>query len=195
MKITTSTAYSLITSSKAASKQEKLNDAVESFLITYKVKDHEKNAIRLRFTRMIVKYHEKNAIRLRFTRMISSRPKNNYNDARSNWENDIFYEKNMAGHPSSDLSDEPCTNVPRTLLSTQVTNIESFAEENNITREEALERIVEECTRKWQIKESKKSVVIEDAVSVMFNIGLSISQYQLLRTLCLPYLSPYSKFY
>ena len=67
MKITNSTAYSLITSSKAASKQEKLNDAIESFLITYKVK-----------------YHEKNAIHLRFTRMIASRPKNNYNDARSN---------------------------------------------------------------------------------------------------------------
>ena len=106
IKITNSTAYSLITSSKAASKQEKLSDAVESFLITYKVKDHEKNAIRLRFTRMI-----------------ASRPKNNYNDAK----------------------------VQQTLLSTQVTNIKRFAEENNITREEALERIVEECKRKWQM--------------------------------------------
>ena len=56
--------------------------------------------------------------------MIASRPKNNYNDARSNWENEIFYEKSMAGRPSSDLSDELCTKVQRTLLSTQVTNIE-----------------------------------------------------------------------
>ena len=163
-----STAYSLITSSKAASKQEKLNDAVESFLITYKVKDHEKNAIRLRLTRMI-----------------ASRPKNNYNDASSNWENEIFYEKSMVGCPFSGLSDEPCST--NTFVNSSYQYREFFAEENNITCEKALERIVEKCTRKWQIKESKKSVVIEGAVSVMFNIGLSISQYQLLRTLCLPY--------
>ena len=74
------------------------------------------------------------------------------------------------------------------MLDSPLESINTFAEEQGLSREEALDIIVDECKRRWKIKCVKKnSVPIETCTSLMFNIGLSISQYQMLRTICLPY--------
>ena len=84
------------------------------------------------------------------------------------------------GQSRKRLSDNPCIKKHRSLLDPQVAHIESYAEEQGLPREEALQVIVEECKSCWKIKSALTSVPIETCTSIVFNIGLSISQYQML---------------
>ena len=178
MKITNKAALKLYDDANGKSKQEKIKSATNNFLNQYKIFDSNFDVLRLRFSR--------------FSRLMLSKPKNNRDGVMENWNSSIFYEHVAAGRPSKRLSDGPCTKKQRDILDKMVGDIENFAQDEGVSKEEALALIVDECNRKWKINDAvQKGAVPDDtSLSVMFNVGLSISQYQRLHTIC----SPYTKF-
>ena len=70
-----------------------------------------------------------------------------------------------------------------------VSKIEEFAKRNDISKEDALQLTVDECKRKWKIKEDKKewSIPPVEACALLYNMNLSKLQYQMMRTICLKY--------
>ncbi|KAH3737908.1 hypothetical protein DPMN_044506 [Dreissena polymorpha] len=67
--------------------------------------------------------------------------------------------------------------------------IENFANEQKLSNEEVLRMVVEECNQTWHtdIGPNKCTIPDDDTVAMIYNINLSSSQYQMLRTLCLPH--------
>ena len=97
-------------------------------------------------------------------------------------------EKPKKGRPSLTLGDKPCLKVERNTLKVMVQAVEKFATEQNITKEEALQKTVDACYRTWNTtvsRPAKSSMPVFDATAMMFNVNLSTQQYQMIRTLCL----------
>ena len=96
-------------------------------------------------------------------------------------------EKPKRGRPSVTLGDQPCKKKERTLLRGMVEAVERFAQEQNISKEEALQMTVDECHRIWHTPNnpSKCTIPVVDATALVYNVNLSTSQYQMIRTVCL----------
>ena len=132
----------------------------------------------------------------RFERLVNGKPGHKRNAAYiSNWENTEFYmhidkeEKRPRGRQVLTLADTPCLKRSRSLLQGPVSYIEEFAIEQGVSKEEALRMVFDECNRTWHssISVSSKLLPVDDAVALIYNVNLSLQQYQMIRTLCLPH--------
>ena len=49
--------------------------------------------------------------------------------------------------------------------------------------------LTKECERHWKTKAVKQpaKMPVEDATAMIYNVNLSLNQYQMIRSLCLPY--------
>ena len=134
----------------------------------------------------------------KFKRLITSKPGNKDSaEIVDTWKKEIFFQyippdEKIAdsvkkGRPYVTLSNEPCLKKSRSILKKMVDAVEAFATEQKIAREDALDLIVEECNRSWNtsIISTKVSIPELDATALVYNLDLSIHQYQMLRTLCL----------
>lgn len=130
----------------------------------------------------------------KFERLLEGKPGNKASaDDVSAWKESVFYEvkppsdEKPQGRPSTTLGGEPCMKKQRTILKSMVENIESFAENQNLTKEDALKRIIDECNRKWNssVQPQKSTIPVPDATALMYNVNLSVHQYQTIRTVCL----------
>ena len=138
------------------------------------------------------------ALSLRFKRMVESRPGNKTSaDIVQRWESSEFYsvnsppsdEKKSRGRPNVTLADAPCLKKMRTILKEAVLAIETFAMEQNVAKEEALRMVTDECHRTWHTDVTPRecTITVHDAVALVYNVNISMNQYQMLRTLCLPH--------
>ena len=75
------------------------------------------------------------------------------------------------------------------LWKEKVTEFEEFAESHNISKTVALDDFVAECKRKWNVKTVRENVdlPIVEATALIYNVNLSLGQYQAIRSLCLPF--------
>ena len=136
---------------------------------------------------------------LKFTRLVSTKPGNKSSSTQQDeWDSRVFSHggdnseskvETKKGRPRSSLGDEPTKKTACAILRKQVLDLESFATEQNISKEVALKMLVDECNRLWKRKEpaAKSSMPVSDATALLYNINLSVHQYQLLRTLSLPH--------
>ena len=87
------------------------------------------------------------------------------------------------------LGDSPCLKKTRLILKDVVDCIEQFAINQHVSRENVLNMVIEECHRVWHIaqKPFKCQIPEIDATAMIYNVNLSTKQYQMIRTLCLPY--------
>ena len=141
---------------------------------------------------------EHRPLSLKFKRMIESLPGNKATEASmKEWEDSEFIsetstpsdEKKPRGRPSVTLADSPCLKKARSILGEALSAIETFADEQRVSRENALRMVVDECNRKWHtdISPHVNTIPVDDAVSLIHNVNLSVNQYQMMRTMCLPF--------
>ena len=128
-------------------------------------------------------------VAVRFKRLIETKP--NHKESEENqlvWRNKEFMTLHKGGRPRKSLGENPCTKHARSILNEKALQLEQFALDENITKEDALDMLVSECKRKWKIKCVKKCYLPQiDATALIYNINLSIAQYQMLRYICLPF--------
>ena len=97
---------------------------------------------------------------LRFKRMVESLPGNKATDACiKKWENREFLsaittppsdeKKPKQGCPSVTLADSPCLKRKRTILGEALSAIETFADEQKVSREDALLMVVQGIHHNW----------------------------------------------
>ena len=96
-------------------------------------------------------------------------------------------EKPKRGRPTVNLRDQPCKKKKHLLLKEMVEAVEKFSQEQNISKEEALTLTVDECHRIWRGKDNPpwKTIPTVEATALIYNVNLSTSQYQMIRTACL----------
>ena len=180
MKVTKKEAFELYQEAAASddslkSKESKFKAAAEKFLKDYNLENEEMDKVRRKFSRL----HE-------------SKPKNTQSLMVAKWESSIFYENaSKKGRKSKSLGQNPCTKTQREILSGIVANIEDFAANQGVSLFDALDKIVEECKRKWKVKDVTHKACLPDVavVALVHNVGLSLAQYQMIRTICLPYMN------
>lgn len=129
-------------------------------------------------------------ITVKFKRLIETKPSSKTSDdSQLAWCKKVFMTVNSkGGRPKKSLGERPCTKRVRSIMSENVLQLEEFAHRENITREDALEMLIGECKRKWKVNKVEKCYLPEiDATALIYNINLSITQYQMLRSICLPY--------
>ena len=133
-------------------------------------------------------------------RLLVSRPGNKLSEENFNeWKKVVFFDFDVPapldekpkqrGRPSMTLGDHPCLKKQRLVMKEMVDTIEQFAEEQRMEKENVLQMIVYECHRKWHtsVKPSTRKIPIPDATALLYNVNLSLNQYQMVRTLCLPH--------
>lgn len=93
----------------------------------------------------------------------------------------------LVGRPRKTLADEPCAKRKKNILIDQVYAIEQFAVEQGVSRRDALDMIVERCNKKWKVSKMSENVEVpmRTACAMIYNVNLSVNQYQLLRMLLL----------
>ena len=127
-----------------------------------------------------------NGYRMKFTNLILRKPRH----PTVSWNETLFYETvNPGGRPVSCLGDGPCSKKSRTILGDAVKFIEDFAYDQNVSKEDALELIYNECNRVWKTKSIKPEATlpVDDATALIYNANFSTNQYQMLRSICLPH--------
>ena len=74
------------------------------------------------------------------------------------------------------------------ILKPAVDFIEQFALGQNISKEDALSMISDECNRVWKTKSEKPkaSLSINDATALIYNVNFSLTMYQSHRSFCFP---------
>ena len=97
--MTNKAALKLYDDANGKSKQEKIKSATNNFPNQYKIVDSNFDVLHLRFSRLLL-----------------SKPKNNQDGVKENWNSSIFYEHVAAGHPWKRLSDRPCTKKQRDIF-------------------------------------------------------------------------------
>ena len=128
---------------------------------------------------------------MKFKRMLESKPGNKSSkESAAEWERSPFFEfvppsdetKKQRG-PSVTLGDAPCLKKTRSILKDVVTCVEQFAAEQKITKEDALQMVVDECNRTWHasISPTKCTIPDVDATALVYKVSLSSHQYQMIR--------------
>lgn len=143
--------------------------------------------------RFVLEYNpqhiEKKHLLYKFSDLLNNKPHKKTNI--EHWESKTFIEFKMlpGKRKNSLLGDEPCTKVSKNILQEAVKYIEGYAAEQNISKEEALSMISNECKRVWKYREEKPkgSMSVDDATALIYNVNLSSRQYQMIRSLCLPH--------
>lgn len=138
------------------------------------------------------------AIQHNFFRLIEGKPGNKTTEhVMEEWESSYFTapslptpphdEKPKRGRLCVNLSDQPCKKKERLLLREMVEAVERFSQKQNISKEEALRMTVNECHRTWHTpdNQTKCPIPVVDAAALLYNVNLSTSQYQMIRTVCL----------
>ena len=167
---------------------EKLNKVAGSFLSTYGLDQSMYKTIWKRFSRLIdeKKSHKKNK--------------------ENTWEKDCFFNidppapaadndregRKNRGRPSAVLGESPCRKTARSILKEAVSFIEQFASDQSISKEHALDLVSKECRKEWgtPCEEVKKHKVPCDvATAMIYNMNISTRQYQMQRTISLPYVT------
>ena len=84
------------------------------------------------------------------------------------------------GRPTKRLSDNPGRKTENNILDRIIQDLEDSAQEQNIAPQVLLEKLVQRSQEKWNKKSpsKKKDVPVKDASAMMFNVNLSIQQYQ-----------------
>ena len=86
------------------------------------------------------------------------------------------------GRPKKRLSDNPGAKTENKILDTIIKQIEDAATDQNIEPQLLLNKLVERSQTKWgKEKQTKKDVPVEDACAMIYNVNLSLQQYQKLR--------------
>ena len=159
---------------KTTGKAAKIKVSVDRFMLTYKIEASESKNI---YTR--------------FAYLLEHKPANKSSaEILTEWGNKYFFVVHPAvGRPRKSLGDGPCSKLSKSILHEQVVLLEKFADEQNISKEKALEMLNAECARYWKLKSKcEKATLPElDATALVYNMNLSLPQYQLLRTTCLPH--------
>ena len=93
------------------------------------------------------------------------------------------------GRPRITLGDDPCKKKLRVILKDIIKSIEEFASEQNISKEDGLKLIKDECNRLWHtnVDENKHYIPEDDAVAFFYNINMSTQMYQRMRTFLLKF--------
>ena len=168
---------------KTTSKNAKCIEATANFIETFEIPDDLSDTIRLKFRRLL-----------------DTKPGNKCTSAElKTWEDDIFYDfvhcgktEKRKGRPPVVLGDSPCLKKTRSILSEAISNIEQFATDQNVSKEKALQMVVDECCRTWHLSSSnalstKATIPVVEATALIYNVNISTNQYQMIRTLCLPH--------
>ena len=109
--------------------------------------------------RFVLEYNpqhiEKKHLLYKFSDLLNNKPHKKTNI--EHWESKTFIEFKMlpGKRKNSLLGDEPCTKVSKNILQEAVKYIEGYAAEQNISKEEALSMISNECKRVWKYREEK----------------------------------------
>lgn len=102
----------------------------------------------------------------------------------------MFFEQKLnSGRKRKRLSENPGSKTKSLIWKEKVVEFEEFAESQNVSNTEALNSFVQECYKKWKVKLAKKKVELPviEATALIYNVNLSIGQYQAIRSLCLPF--------
>ena len=90
------------------------------------------------------------------------------------------------GRPKKRLSDNPVRKTENSILDRLLESIEQFAEQECVPPQTLLQKLVQRSKEKWDKEPTEPSgkchVPVTDACAMMFNINLSVQQYQKLRT-------------
>ena len=92
-----------------------------------------------------------------------------------------------SGRPPKRLRDDPCAKTENNILDPIIADLECKAREQDISPRLLLEKLNARANQKWAKKTlqtktiNKYDVPVEDACAIVYNINLSIQQYQKLR--------------
>ena len=92
------------------------------------------------------------------------------------------------GRPQKRLSDDPESQTENKILDPIIAQLEKHAAVQNVDPGVLLDKLVDRSRKKWREKEKKekavKSVVpLADACAMIYNVNLSLHQYQKIRTI------------
>lgn len=113
-------------------------------------------------------------------------------DKKQQWYDDLFIETEVTrersagpGRPKKRLCDELCRTSRNAKLDVMIQQLELFSEEEGDPKADLLQMLTERCKAKWT--KPKTEVPLEEGCALIYNINLSINQYQKLRQTLLPY--------
>ena len=88
------------------------------------------------------------------------------------------------GRPRKRLSDNPGQRTENKILDPIIKQLEDLAEQQNIDPQVLLNKLVERSNTKWGKEKQTKSVVpVLDACAMIYNINLSLPQYQKIKSI------------
>ena len=86
------------------------------------------------------------------------------------------------GRPKKRLSDNPGAKTENKILDSIIKQIEDASTEQNIESQLLLNKLVERSQTKWGKEKQTRTVVpVEDACAMIYNVNLSLQQYQKIR--------------